>query len=202
MSHKSLSLAKTILSRALGSNPVWRFGYEFGNFQPLSVRSYQCYLQNDKGVMEILLPRPYRESCLTNHMHMDNVSRWKGPLQLLNPTAVSVGPALSRLTVRVSPLSVQTREHMLPSKKGQLITGVATFCAFFFFFQYWSPRWDQLISRHTYATKHSNSSTNLLGLYSTFIWAYHKQILWKQEQKSVNVAELGKLCPWNNKLSY
>lgn len=134
MSHKSLGLAKTILSRALGSNPVWRFGYEFGNFQSLGVRSYQCYLQNDKAVMEILLPRPYRESCLTNHMHMDNVSRQKGPFQLLHPTAVSVGPALSRLTARVSPLSVQRREHMLPSKKGQLITGVAKFCAFFFFF--------------------------------------------------------------------
>lgn len=102
------------------------------NFQPLGVRSYQCYLQNDKGVMEILLPRPHRESCLTNHMHMDNVSRWKGPLQLLHPTVVSVGPALSRLTARVSPLSVQTRD-MLLSKKGQLITGVAKFCAFFFF---------------------------------------------------------------------
>ena len=78
--HKSSGLAKTMLARGLGSNPVWRLGYEFGNFQPPGICSYYCYLQYDKAMMEILLVRPHWKSCFTNHMHMGNVGWWKGPL--------------------------------------------------------------------------------------------------------------------------
>lgn len=81
-SHKSAGLAKPCRQEDLEAILWESLGYEFGNFQPLGICSYYCYLQNDKAVMEIRLVRSHWESCLTNHMHMGNVSWWKGPLQL------------------------------------------------------------------------------------------------------------------------
>lgn len=51
-----------------------------------------------------------------------------GPLHVLHPTAVIVGPALYRQTARISQLGVQRREDAWPSKNGQLIR--ARFCAY------------------------------------------------------------------------
>lgn len=73
-SHKSSGLAKPCRQEDLEAILCESLGYEFGNFQPLGICSYYCYLQNDKVVMEIRLVTPHWESCLNNHMYMGNVS--------------------------------------------------------------------------------------------------------------------------------